>query len=265
VEVVVTRPTTLPAQPVRFRGVHKRYGELAVLRGVDLEPAPGRVTAILGPNGAGKTTLLKTLLGLVHPDAGEVEVAGAPARDARTRHAVGYMPQLPRFPGNLSARELTAMLDDLRGFDGEADEELVAAFDLEPEFDKPFRTLSGGTRQKVNAALAFRYGPPVLVLDEPTASLDPVAARVLKDKVRRVRDAGRTVLLSSHDLGQVQALADDVVFLLEGAVAFQGPLSRLLASTGHVDLEGAIATLMSGDPTSASDTPHDPFAREEVA
>ncbi|MEQ9568554.1 MAG: ABC transporter ATP-binding protein [Longimicrobiales bacterium] len=256
----MTRATPLPAHAVHVRDVHKRYGPLEVLRGVDLAPGPGRVTAVLGPNGAGKTTLLKAILGLVRPDRGRVEVNGVPVgRDAGIRHAIGYMPQLPRFPGNLTPRELTSLLDDLRAFDGVPDEELADAFGLASEADKPIRTLSGGTRQKVNAALAFRYETPVLVLDEPTASLDPVAARVLKGKVRRVRDAGRTVLLTSHDLGQVQAVADDVVFLLEGRIAFRGSLERLLAATGHADLEGAIATLMRDDAEAA------PFDREEVA
>ncbi len=230
---------------LRVQGARKRYSALEVLRGVDLEPGAGRVTAVLGPNGAGKTTLLKIILGLVHADEGVVEVAGERIDgDARYRHDVGYMPQLPRFPGNLSAHELIAMLDDLRGFTGEPDEELIDAFELRTQLEKPFRTLSGGTRQKVNAALAFRYGASLLILDEPTASLDPVAARNLKDKVRRERDRGRTVLLTSHDLGQVQALSDDVVFLLEGSVRFRGTLLRLLTVTGHADLEGAIATLM---------------------
>lgn len=256
----MTRATPLPAHAVHVLDLHKRYGPLTVLEGVDLAPVAGRVTAVLGPNGAGKTTLLKAILGLVRPDRGRVEVNGVAVHDdAGIRQAIGYMPQLPRFPGNLTPRDLTSMLDDLRSFDGVADDELVDAFGLEGEFDKPIRTLSGGTRQKVNAALAFRYGAPVLVLDEPTASLDPVAARVLKDKVRRVRDEGRTVLLTSHDLGQVQALADDVVFLLDGRIAFQGSLDRLLSATGHSDLEGAIAALMSDAAATL------PFDREEVA
>jgi Cu-processing system ATP-binding protein len=230
---------------VRFQGLEKRYGPLEVLRGVDADFRPGRVGAILGPNGAGKTTLLKCLLGLVRPDRGRVEVGSAEVDgDAEYRRAIGYMPQLPRFPGNLSGRELTALLADLRDFDGVPDEELVEALALAGELDKPFRTLSGGTRQKVNAAVAFRFGTPVLVLDEPTAGLDPVAARVLKEKVRRERDRGRTVLLTSHDLGQVETLADDILFLLDGRVRWAGPMQALLAATGEADLEGAVAALL---------------------
>lgn len=231
--------------PVRFQGLTKSYGPLEVLNRVDATFQPGRVGAILGPNGAGKTTLLKSLLGLVRPDEGTVTVGGVPVNgDADYRREIGYMPQLPRFPGNLNGHELAALLADLRDFRGEPDEDLVRTLGLAPELSKPFRTLSGGTRQKVNAALAFRFGAPVLVLDEPTAGLDPVASRILKDKVRRERDGGRTVLLTSHDLGQVESLADDILFLLDGRVRFAGPMDRLLASTGHTDLEGAVAALL---------------------
>ncbi len=230
---------------VRFRDVHKRYGPLEVLQGVDVRFEPGRVSAILGPNGAGKTTLLRCLLGLVRPDRGAVEVGGvAVGADASYRHDIGYMPQLPHFPGNLSGRELIALLGDLRGFTDTPDVELIEALRLGDELDKPFRTLSGGTRQKVNAALAFRFRAPVLVLDEPTAGLDPVAARILKDKVRRERDLGRTVLLTSHDLGQVESLADDILFLLDGRVRYRGTLDGLLDLTGRGDLEAAVAELL---------------------
>ncbi|NNK62211.1 MAG: ABC transporter ATP-binding protein [Gemmatimonadetes bacterium] len=225
--------------------IAKRYGRRPVLRDVDVCFRPGRVTALLGPNGAGKTTLLKMLLGLVRPDEGGVRVGDVPVSDDPAyRSEIGYMPQLPNFPPNLTGRELAAMLDDVRGFEGTPDGRLFAEFGLEGELDKPFRTLSGGNRQKLNAALALRYGAAVLVLDEPTAGLDPLAARVLKDRIREERDAGRTVVLTSHDLGQLEALADDVVFLLDGMVRFEGEVDDLLESTGEADLEGALAGLL---------------------
>jgi Cu-processing system ATP-binding protein len=230
---------------VRARGIGKRFGPLQVLRDVDACFRPGRITAILGPNGAGKTTLLKMILGLVRPDEGTVTLGERTVNgEADYRRDVGYMPQLPRFPENLTGWELTAMLDDLRDFAGPGDETLLDAFDLRAEMEKPFRTLSGGNRQKLNASLALRYGARVLVLDEPTAGLDPVAARVLKERVRTERERGCTVLLTSHELGQLQAMADDVVFLLDGEVRFEGEVAELLAATGHADLEGAIASLI---------------------
>ena len=251
---------------LRVCGVSKRYGALTVLDGVELDFRPGRVTAVLGPNGAGKTTLIKMILGLVKPDAGAVTFRGELVNgEAGYRADVGYMPQLPRFPGNLTGRELAAMLDDIRDFRGEPDEALVEAFHLEADLEKPFRTLSGGTRQKLNAALAFRYGGSVLVLDEPTAGLDPVAARILKRRIGRARDEGRTVLLTSHDLGQLRALADDVIFLVEGTVRFHGSLERLLDETGEEELDGALARLMrvGAEPPAPDAGPR--LVREEVA
>jgi Cu-processing system ATP-binding protein len=238
---------------VRVQGIRKTFSVRPVLDDVDVCFRPGRITAVLGPNGAGKTTLLKMILGLVRPDDGWVSVGDRRVNgDAGYRRDIGYMPQLPRFPENLSGWELAAMLDDLRGFAGAPDESLLDAFTLRPEMDKPFRTLSGGNRQKLNAALALRYGAGVLILDEPTAGLDPVAARVIKERVRAERDRGCTVLLTSHDLGQLEALADDVVFLLDGVVRFEGEVVALLATTGQTDLEAAIASLIQGDVVAAS-------------
>jgi Cu-processing system ATP-binding protein len=242
---------------VRLSGIRKRFGPVQVLDDVDVCFRPGRITAVLGPNGAGKTTLLKMILGLVRPDEGVVTVDDVRVNgDAAYRRDIGYMPQLPRFPENLTGWELAAMLDDLRSFHGVADESLIDAFRLGAEMAKPFRTLSGGNRQKVNAALALRHGARVLILDEPTAGLDPVAARVLKERVRAERDRGCTVLLTSHDLGQLQMLADDVVFLLDGVVRFEGEASELLAATGHAELEGAIAALiLEGDGAAPAEAP----------
>lgn len=235
-------------QWIRMEGISKRFGPLQVLDDVDVCFRPGRVTAVLGPNGAGKTTLLKMLLGLVRPDEGNITIGDTTLNgDPAYRENLGYMPQLPRFPQNLTGTEIAAMLDDVRGFEDAPDETLVRDFGLEAEMGKPFRTLSGGTQQKLNAALALRYRAEVIVLDEPTAGLDPVASRVLKERVRWESERGRTVLLTSHDLSQLQSLADDVVFLLDGRVRFEGEIQDLLEATGQDDLEAAIATLILED------------------
>ena len=248
-------PDTAPPA-IELRSLTKTFGAQTVLDGVDITFSPGNVTALLGPNGAGKTTLLKCLLGLVHPTGGSVTIGDRPTdRAGEYRRDIGFMPQLPHFPRQLTGWELARLLDDLRGFTGSPDEELVDAFDLRPDMEKPFRVLSGGTRQKVNAALAFRYDTPILVLDEPTAGLDPVATLALKDKVRSVRARGRTVVVTSHNLGHLETLADDVVFLHEGRVRFHGPLQRLLDDTGHPNLEAAIAGLMQGGRESDAVTP----------
>jgi len=235
---------------IRIENVSKRFGPLEVLKGVDLELKRGRVTAIVGPNGSGKTTLIKMLLGLVQPDAGRISLDDCVLNgDWRYRERIGYMPQNVRFPENLSGRELIAMITDLRAGTGHGrdfDTELVNGFAMSKDLDKPFRVLSGGTRQKVNAILAFRFRPDLLILDEPTGGLDPVAARALKDKIRRERERGCTVLLTSHNTADLESLADDVAFLLDGSVRYRGTLDGLKQRTAEPDLEGAIARLMMG-------------------
>lgn len=226
-------------------GLWKRYGRVPVLRGIDLAVRAGRVTALLGPNGAGKSTLIRVLLGLARADEGTVAVAGTPVGDGPAyRSAIGYMPQHPHFPENLSGREVVRLLRELRGHAVPEDDELFEAFALAPELDKPVRVLSGGTRQKLNAALAFMFRPRILLLDEPTAGLDPVANGLLKARIRQVREAGVSVLLVSHVLSEVEDLADDVLLLLDGKVEFQGSLRRLKEQTGQGRLEQAVATLM---------------------
>ena len=244
-ELASPRPIQLPCAVIECSGVSKRYGRASVLRGIDAAVKAGRVTALLGPNGAGKTTLIRLLLGLARPDAGVVRVGGTTVGDDPSyRAAIGYMPQQPRFPENLTGREVVRLLRELRGHAMPEDDELFEAFGLAAELDKPVRALSGGTRQRLNAAVAFMFRPKLLILDEPTAGLDPVASRILKTRILRARQAGVTVLLVSHVLSELEDLADDVIFLLDGSVEFQGCLRRLKEITGESRLEQAVAALM---------------------
>ena len=232
---------------ITLRGVRKRFGPLQVLDGVDLTIGQGRVTAVVGPNSAGKTTLIKSVLGLTRIDAGSIEVAGAPLDAAGLyREQIGYMPQIARFPENLTAADLFAMMRDLRSVAMPRDEELVASLGLEPHMTKPLRVLSGGTRQKVNAALAFLFTPALLVLDEPTAGLDPVASSVVKDKVLAERAKGRTFVLTSHVMAELEELADDVAFLVDGRIRFAGSVHDLKRITRQLSLERAIAHVLEG-------------------
>jgi len=231
---------------IRITGLTKRFGALHVLRDLDLDIADGRVTAIVGPNGAGKTTLMKTILGLTRGDGGRILVDGERVGDDPAyRLRLGYMPQIARFPENLSAAELIAMLRDLRGDDVVIDDDLVARFRLADQLQKPLRNLSGGTRQKVNAVLAFLFRPDLLVLDEPTAGLDPVSSGVLKEKIVEVRDAGRTVIVTSHVLSELDALADDIAFLVDGHLRYAGSVHDLKLATRQLSLERAVAHVMT--------------------
>ena len=230
---------------IRIRELEKRFGGTRVLRGVDLEFQHGRVTAIVGPNGAGKTTLMKIVLGLTQVDAGKVFVDGERVTDDPTYRAnIGYMPQIARFPENLTGAELIVMLRDLRGIAASIDADLIQRFQLEAALNKPLRVLSGGTRQKVNAVLAFLFRPALLVLDEPTSGLDPVSSATLKTKIAEARNAGRTVIVTSHVLSDLDAIADDIVFLHEGKVGFAGRVHDLKLATRQLSLERAIAQVM---------------------
>ncbi len=230
---------------IRMTGVCKAFRRRPVLRGVSLQVRPGRITAVLGPNGSGKTTLIKMLLGLVRADEGTIDVGGVRIDgDCAYRAALGYMPQAARFPENLNGREIIAMLEDLRGPGTARDRELIDGFALEPELDKPVHTLSGGNRQKVSAVTALLFDPALIILDEPTAGLDPIASGMLKDKLRRERTCGKTILLTSHVLSEVEQLADDIIVLLDGMVLFAGTLSELRTSTHEPLLERAVAALI---------------------
>lgn len=236
---------SLDAPLLTVTGLVKRFGGVPVLQGIDVTLGTGRTTAILGPNGAGKTTLIKTLLGLTRPDRGQIRLRDRPlGDDPALRALIGYMPQIARFPENLTAAELISMLTDLRGTSTTLDRELVDRFRLGVELSKPLRTLSGGTRQKVNAVLAFLFSPELLFLDEPTAGLDPIASGVLKDKIREDRASGKTFVLTSHIMTELEELADDVVFLLDGTVRFAGSLPELKLRTRQLSLERAVAQLM---------------------
>jgi Cu-processing system ATP-binding protein len=230
---------------IEFRGIAKSFGTSTVLRSVDLTIGRGRVVGLVGPNGAGKTTLIKLLLGLAHPTGGGVFVDGVSttAGDAY-RARIGYMPQIATFPENLTAAELVRTLRSLRGDPASRDDGLVARLGLADQLDKPLRVLSGGTRQKVNAALALMFRPDILVLDEPTAGLDPLSSATLKDEILARNDAGATVLVTSHIMGELEDLCDEVAFLLDGTVRYAGSIRALTEQTRQVSLERAIASLM---------------------
>jgi Cu-processing system ATP-binding protein len=241
---------------IELQNITKRFGVHTVLNAINLRFEAGFVTAVLGPNGSGKTTLMKTILGLVRPDSGEVVIDGANVLGtAEYRNAIGYMAQIARFQDNLTARELIAMMQDIRkNVVRTRAEELSSIFGIELYLDKPLKTLSGGTRQKVNAVLAFMFNPSIFILDEPSAGLDPIAASTFKDLIFQERKQGKTILLTSHILSEVQELADRIVFLLEGNCIFDGESVELLNSTGERTLERAITRLLNSSRSKRTNT-----------
>ncbi|MBT8401229.1 MAG: ABC transporter ATP-binding protein [Rhodothermia bacterium] len=230
---------------ISVRNLEKSYGRLKVLRDLSLDVTKGRVTAVLGPNAAGKTTLIKCILGLATPDSGAISVGGVNvAVDYRYRESIGYMPQKATFPENLTAREVIRFLQDLRSAGHDYDTTLLRDFEIESDLNKPLRSLSGGTRQKISASIAFLFNPRLLILDEPTAGLDPRSSSKFKDRILQFRSDGGTVILTSHIMSEVDELADQVVYLNAGRVAFEGKPREMRERTGTDRLERAIARLM---------------------
>ncbi|MBK6628218.1 MAG: ABC transporter ATP-binding protein [Flavobacteriales bacterium] len=230
-----------------FSGVGKRYRSLWALRDVDATFRQGEVVMVIGPNGSGKTTLIKCLLGLVRPTTGSIRVEGQViGPDPGYRRSIGYMPQISQFPPSLTIGQLLDMMRDVRGLTpASADDGLVEELGLAPQLNKRLGALSGGTMQKVSAVLAFRSRPRILVMDEPTAGLDPVSARTVLDHAAALRSDGGTVLITSHLMEEVEALADRIAYLQEGTLRFLLPLNDVLQRTGADRLALALPKLLA--------------------
>ncbi len=231
---------------IELEAVSKKFGRLQALDHVDITFQAGKSYALIGPNGSGKTTMIKSVLGMVIPTSGTIIVDGSSIRnDWRYREKIGYMPQIGHFPQNMTIGQLMDMMKNIRHKSTGIDEELVDAFSLRDIYDKRMHAMSGGTRQKVSAALAFLFRPPVLILDEPTAGLDPVSVEILKDKIKKEQTAGKLFIISSHILSDLEELSSDVVYIFEGKIQFQDTLAALRTQTGETRLSKAIATLIT--------------------
>jgi Cu-processing system ATP-binding protein len=226
--------------------VSKRFGKLKALDDVSVTCAKGECVALIGPNGSGKTTLIKSILGMVVPDSGFITFNGKNIlHNWEYRKYIGYMPQIGRYPDNMTIGQVIEMMKDIRHTKGgDLDEDLVRSFDLPALFNKRMRTLSGGTRQKVSASLAFMFNPDVMILDEPTAGLDPVASEILKEKIIREKQKGKLVLITSHILSELDDLITQVVYLQDGKLKFHKTLHDLQLDTGEEKLNKAIASVM---------------------
>jgi Cu-processing system ATP-binding protein len=231
---------------IDIKNISKSFGKLDVLKNVSLNLGAGETVALIGPNGSGKTTLIKTILGLVIPDKGDIVFNGKSVlREWKYRSAIGYMPQIGRYPDNMRIGQIIDMMVDLRKDDDHApDNELLHSLGIDSILDKPMRTLSGGTRQKVSACLAFMFHPKVLILDEPTAGLDPLSSEILKAKIAKEKDKGKLVLITSHILSDLDDLVTEVVYMHEGEARFHASVEELQEQTGERKLNKVIAFLM---------------------
>lgn len=233
---------------IEITNISKSFGKLQVLKNINICFDEGQSVAIIGPNGSGKTTLIKILLGMVIADSGEVYFEKKSIKNAFAyRNQIGYMPQIGNYPPNLKISQLIDMMVDIRNAKHEnafLDTELIELFNLKAMYDKPLGTLSGGTKQKVSAALAFLFDPKVLILDEPTAGLDPLSCEILKMKILKERKNGKLILITSHIMADLEELASHILYLQEGKMQFFKEFELLKTEVGEERLNKIIAVLM---------------------
>lgn len=230
---------------IQFKNLHKRFGKLTVLDGLDLDIKKRGIIAILGPNGSGKTTLIKCLLGMVIPNKGEINFEGnSILRKWNYRNNLNYLPQIANFPPNLTVEELIKMIKNLRPKESN-EQELIDLFGLKEFLNKKFGNLSGGTKQKVNIVLTFMFDSDLIILDEPTTGLDPISLIHLKELIQKEKAKGKTILITTHIMSFVNEVADEIVFLLDGKIYFKGSIEELKKQTNNDNLEHAIANLIS--------------------
>ena len=230
---------------INIKDFHKSFGKLKVLEGINIDIDNGNVFALLGPNSSGKTTLLKSILGMVIPDSGSIEIDNKNVINKwRYRDKISYMPQIANFPSNLKLREIINIFKIFRSQES-VENDLIKFFNLESSLEKKISTLSGGTKQKVNIVLAFMFNSPIIILDEPTTGLDPLSLVKLKKLINDYKHLNRIILLSSHIMDFVEEIADRIVFLLEGKMHFDGTVDQIKKNTKKNNLENSIAHILN--------------------
>jgi ABC-2 type transport system ATP-binding protein len=225
------------------RGLEKRYGRVRALDGVDLEVHAGQLVGLLGPNGAGKSTLVKIACGLVRASGGTVRVADAAAGSAAARRSLGYLAELFRFPGWMTADEVLALHQRLASSTGGEQErvELLELVDLADARRTRVAAMSKGMQQRLGIAQALVGAPPLLLLDEPTSALDPSGRRIVRGLLEELRRRGTSVLLNSHLLSEVELVCDHVVIVDHGRVVAAGAPDELRRQ-GGVEIETGAGT-----------------------
>ena len=225
---------------VTVDSVSRSFGSVKAVDGLSFSLSSGEVMGFLGTNGAGKTTTIKMLLGLVAPSSGRVQVLGGDPSCPRVRAGIGYMPETATYYPYLNARELLAFYGGICGLDAKTvrarSDELLESVGLADAAKRPLRTYSKGMLQRAGIAQALLNDPALLVLDEPFTGLDPLARIHFRELMRGLRERGKSIFFSSHELGETELLCDKVVIMKKGRALYQGPV-RQLAGDGERNLE----------------------------
>lgn len=228
---------------ISVQNISKQFGKFKVLRNVSFDCRRGECIALIGPNGSGKTTVIKSILGMVIPDSGIISFEGNNiTNDWLYRSNIGYMPQIGRYPENMSIGQVLDMMKDIHKLpENLIDQELFEAFKIKSLLDKRMGTLSGGTRQKVSACLAFMFGSQALILDEPSAGLDPLSSEILREKILSEKAKNKLVIITSHVLSELDELITEAIYMQDGSLRFHKTIQELQNQTGETKLARAIA------------------------
>jgi len=229
---------------IQISDIKKSYGKFLVLKRINLELARGEIVTLMGPNGSGKTTLLKSILGLVLPEEGSIEVNGINIRNNyQYRELIGYMPQTAYFPNNLKVKEVISIIKDIRENEKATDYELTELFKINQISDKTISSLSQGTRQRLSGAIAFMFDSDIIILDEPTAGLDPASAVFMKRKILKEKNKGKLIIVSTHIVSEVEELADRVIFILEGEIQLDKKIDRTIIQKNGSSISKTVTKL----------------------
>ena len=231
---------------IEVKNLTKKFGKFTALDDLNLSFTNSKSIALIGPNGCGKTTLIKSILGLNVIETGDILVDGKSVKDDyRYRQDIGYMPQIGRYPENMSIGQTIKMIKDTRKISEiHLDTELLKNFELEKMYDKKMGTLSGGTTQKVSAVLAFMFDPKVIILDEPTAGLDPLASEILKNKIIKEKNRGKLIIITSHLLSELDDIVSEIVFMNEGKIIVQQSVTDLMTERKSEKISESIISIL---------------------
>ena len=231
---------------IEIKNLTKKFNKFTALNQVNIRFNDGHSVALIGPNGCGKTTLIKCILGLNVVEDGDILVNNESVKEHYLyRKNIGYMPQIGRYPENMTIAQTIQMIKDTRKVsENELDTELLEAFELESIFDKKMRTLSVGTNQKVSAVLAFLFNPNIIILDEPTAGLDPLASEILKNKINKEKNKGKLIIITSHLLSELDDIVSEIVFMNEGKVIVHQSVEELMTERKTEKISESIISIL---------------------